>query len=125
MAVLAEFEIKFGKLAKSPSKILEKTELENRKLLLEEALGIIDVGTSRAARDSKFFLVALAILAFVYFYTIDVEISEFRLAPVMVGMRFLVALLIGFCFINGVILLKLEQKALKAAKSGMKILMKN
>lgn len=125
MGVFAEFEIFPDQRGILPTKSFAKAEFENRKNLLEEALGIVDDGATRAARDTKFFLLALLLLIFVYFFTIDIELKEYRLALVMVGMRFLVALMIGFCFVNGVILLKLEQKALKAAKSGMQILIKN
>lgn len=41
----------------------------------------------------------------------------------MIATRFVLTLLIGFCFLYGGVMLTIEQKALKAAREGMKVLL--
>lgn len=93
--------------------------------LLERSMALIEEGEDRVKSDRRFFMVSVAALVIVLLFTLNLELSYPSLTIMALGLRFLVVLCLGFSVWYGFVGLTMEEKALKAAKAGMNVLLRN
>jgi len=124
-AIEAEFNVQKLDLVRigSRSEWSNDGSNEERDNSLKEAIQQIQDGESRVVTDRRLFLGSVVGLLVIIFYTVDLELTRPGLAPLAMPARFLVTLIVGFCLWYGVIGLTLEEKALKAAKAGMQLIL--
>lgn len=122
-AVEAEFSVKMeagGGLPRLNSVTTgeEKVSAERRSVL-EKAVDLMEEGRGRVWSDRLLYWAASAALLIAALYTIDLELGRPAFAVVAIPGRFVLTLLIGFCVWHALIILPMEDKALRAAEEAI------
>ncbi|KFD72195.1 hypothetical protein M514_01390 [Trichuris suis] len=118
MAVYGLFDVEKVSGSVESSAALVPSDVSN-------ALPIVEQGIRKVKNDRKFFLLALIISMTIYLLTLGIEQHLPPVALLVIVSRFLLTLLMGFFLWYGVVCLSSEDKALKATKLSMTLLVEN